>query len=178
MSVRFSHGSPSVNALFPARPRAPARLPIPPSLRRLHSLLVPRSSVQAAPRPSGSQLGEVPAHHRLRAEPEPAVPAVVPEGPAAHVLPREELLGAGECVHRLAIARDLADDLGGSPQLDAAQLEEVRASLVDDHAEPPVAADVGPALAADQRVEPQRCAVPYEPQGADVRVPARSYGRD
>ena len=36
------------------RLRGPARLPIPPSLRCLPSSLVPRSSVQAAPRPSGS----------------------------------------------------------------------------------------------------------------------------
>ncbi|HYZ52438.1 MAG TPA: amidohydrolase family protein [Streptosporangiaceae bacterium] len=38
----------------PARLRGPARLPIPPSLRRLPSSLVPRSSVQAARRPCGS----------------------------------------------------------------------------------------------------------------------------
>src|SRR6266478_2990734 len=65
---------PRVHAVSPARFRGPARLPIPPSLhrlpsslvlcsplarrdalrRRLPSSLVPRSSVQAAPRPGGS----------------------------------------------------------------------------------------------------------------------------
>src|SRR6266851_8317218 len=43
-----------VLTVSPARLRGPARLPIPPSLRRLPSSLVPRSSVQATPRPSGS----------------------------------------------------------------------------------------------------------------------------
>jgi hypothetical protein len=45
---------PPLTLCLPLAFGGPARLPIPPSLRRLPSSLVPRSSVQAAPRPSGA----------------------------------------------------------------------------------------------------------------------------
>ncbi len=69
----------------PLARRGPARLPIPPSLRRLPSSLVPRSSVQAAPRPGGSLTFAPPRAAprpggRSRAAPPGSAPRVSPRG--------------------------------------------------------------------------------------------------
>src|SRR5262245_35199113 len=103
------------------------------------------------------------------------MPAVVEEL-AVRVLVAEQLLGGGEQVggRRLTSARHLADHLDPPGELHAVQLTEVVAA-VDEDRHPRVAGEVRPALAPDDAVQPQRRAVPDEPQRRRVR---RAVGAD
>src|ERR1019366_2127048 len=74
----------TAHALLPLRLRGPARLPIPPSLRRLPSSLVPRSSVQAATRPFGASVQAAPRPFgSLTVSPAPHVREMAPPSTAS-----------------------------------------------------------------------------------------------
>ena len=89
--------------------------------------------------------------------------------PPSKYFGEEQLLEHFQLGMRLAGARDLADDLNRAADLDTAQFQEVVAG-VDDRADARVALQVGPALAARDRVEPQAALVPQEPQRGRVRA--------
>src|SRR5271166_3663620 len=119
----------------------------------------------------GGELTEVPAGDLGRRDAQPGVPAVVRHVRGPEVFSGHEPLGFGElgglgvCV---AGPRDGADDGGLALDLDAVQLGVVLAP-VDHSRHPGIALQVGPALAAGQRVDPQGAAGPGEPDRRDVR---------
>src|SRR5271157_100419 len=126
----------------------------------------------------GGELTEVPAGDLGRRDAQPGVPTVVRHVRGPEVFSGHEPLGFGElgglgvCV---AGPRDGADDGGLALDLDAVQLGVVLAP-VDHSRHPGIALQVGPALAAGQRVDPQGAAGPGEPDRRDVRA-VRPEGR-
>src|SRR6476659_8648718 len=126
-----------------------------------------------APAGQAFQLAEVPAGDLGGGYPQPGVPAVVDHARAGMlVLDGHQALGFGQlgCPGvGVGGARDRADHDRIALDLDAVQLVVVL-PRVDHRRHPGVALDVGPPLAAGQRVDPQGRAVPDEPDRRDVRA--------
>ena len=126
-----------------------------------------------APAGQAGQLAEVPAGYLGGGYPQPGVPAVVDHAPAGVlVLGGHQALGLGQFGQPglgVGGARDRADHDRLALDLDAVQLVVVL-PRVDHRGHPGVALDVGPPLAAGQRVDPQERAVPDEPDRRDVRA--------
>src|SRR6185312_5525645 len=107
-------------------------------------------------------LPEVPADDLVRDHLQPGVPAVRRVRVDAGVLAGEQPLRLDQLGHVGVAARDVADRRRGAGDLHAAQLA-VRVAGVDDDPDARVAGEVGPALAADERGQPERAAVTGEP---------------
>jgi len=105
------------------------------------------------------------------------VPAVGHEFGFARVLLGVAALGVGHGGQRHAGARHLGHHLDLAGQLDAAQLVVLLAGVNDDR-DLRGTGKIVPALAADERVEPQGGAVPDKPQRRDVRPSARADAGD
>jgi hypothetical protein len=93
------------------------------------------------------------------------------------VLGGHQALGLGQLGEVLAAGPRHGPDHGGlALDLGAVQLVVVVA-VVDDDRDPGVTAHVGPSLAADERVDPQRLPVPDEPDRRDVRAARPGRGK-
>src|SRR5262249_38608745 len=139
---------------------------------RTNAWRLPRRTVPVSLRrirlPFGTELPEIPAGDLLRDYAQPRVPAVVPYLATA-VLAGEQALWLVQSGVGSSGSRYFADDLGGAPQLGAAQLRVVLPG-VDQDGDPRIAQQVGPALAAHERGQPYGRSVPHVPLRGQVRA--------
>src|SRR3984957_7156774 len=122
------------------------------------------------------QLSEVPAGDLAGDEPEPGVPPVgARHRVAAVVLAGQEPLAFGELRIGRTGPRRCAAELDCAAQLRSAELAVIFPGVYQ-HGHLRVALEIGPALALDDRIDPQCRAVPGEPERGDVRS-LRARGR-